>query len=203
MDQTRLLDIFRTALLSRRFEERIVRLAMAGEIPGTLHAGAGQEVCQVAAIAALDSADYVLYGHRGVAYMLARGVSLSGILADMAGKQGATCRGKGGVMHVVDVDKGVLGESGTLGGGFVISVGVGMALKRRQSRPGGGLLLWRRHLQPGHLPRVAQLGCAAKAAVRLCVREQRLGRVGADQFVHRCPRHLGPSRRLRRTRGSG
>ena len=132
MDQSRLLDIFRTALLSRRFEERIVRLAMAGEIPGTLHAGAGQEVCQVAAIAALDSADCILYGHRGLAYMLARGVSLSGILADMAGKEGATCRGKGGVMHVVDVDKGVLGESGTLGGGFVISVGVGMALKRRK-----------------------------------------------------------------------
>ena len=131
MDYTQLLDIFRTALLSRRFEERIVRLAMAGEIPGTLHTGAGQEVCQVAAISALNADDFILYGHRGVAYMLARGVSLAGILADMAGKEGATCRGKGGVMHVVDVPKGILGESGTLGGGFVISVGVGMALKRR------------------------------------------------------------------------
>lgn len=131
MDHAQLLDIFRTALLTRRFEERLVRLAMAGEIPGTLHAGAGQEVCQVAAISALDSADYILYGHRGVAYMVARDVSLAGILADMAGKEGATCRGKGGVMHVVDVPKGILGESGTLGGGFVISVGVGMALKRR------------------------------------------------------------------------
>lgn len=131
MDHTQLVDIFRTSLLTRRFEERIVKLAMAGEIPGTLHAGAGQEVCQVAAISALNTDDYILYGHRGVAYMVARGVSLAGILADMAGKEGATCRGKGGVMHIVDVPHGILGESGTLGGGFVMSVGVGMALKRR------------------------------------------------------------------------
>jgi TPP-dependent pyruvate/acetoin dehydrogenase alpha subunit len=133
MDNKLLLDVFKTALLARRFEARIVQMAMAGEIPGTLHAGAGQEVCQAAAIAALGKDDYVLYGHRGVAYMIARGVSLAGILADIAGKEGGTNRGKGGVMHVVDVPRGILGESGTLGGGFVISVGVGMAL-RKQAR---------------------------------------------------------------------
>lgn len=132
MDNTLMLDVFKTSLLARRFEERIVQMAMAGELPPTLHAGAGQEICQIAAISALTKDDYVLYGHRGVAYMIARGTSLASILADVAGKEGATSRGKGGVMHVVDVPHGVLGESGTLGGGFVISVGVGMALKRRK-----------------------------------------------------------------------
>ena len=131
MDQQLLLDVFKTALLARRFETRVVQMAMAGDIPGSLHAGAGQEICQIAAISALNKDDYILYGHRGVAYMLARGVSLSAILADIAGKEGGTNNGKGGVMHVVDVPHGILGESGTLGGGFVISVGVGMALKRR------------------------------------------------------------------------
>jgi len=63
--------------------------------------------------------------------MIARGTPIAAILADVAGKQGGTNNGKGGVMHVVDVPRGVLGESGTLGGGFVISVGVGMALKRK------------------------------------------------------------------------
>jgi len=127
-----MLNIFKTSLLARRFEARIIQMAMAGEIPGTLHAGAGQEICQVAAISALSRDDYILYGHRGVAYMIARGTPLWRILADIAGKEGATSRGKGGVMHVVDVPNGVLGESGTLGGGFVISVGVGMALQRRK-----------------------------------------------------------------------
>jgi len=131
MDPKLLLDIFKTSVLARRFEARVMQMAMAGEIPGTLHAGAGQEVCQTAAIAAMNKDDYVLYGHRGVAYMIARGTSLAALLADIAGKEGATSRGKGGVMHVVDIPHGILGESGTLGGGFVISVGVGMALKRR------------------------------------------------------------------------
>src|SRR5881397_2720524 len=108
MDQKLMLGVFKTALLSRRFEARIIQIAMAGEIPGTLHAGAGQEVCQAAAIAALSKDDYILYGHRGVAYMIARGLSLAAILADIAGKEGATSRGKGGVMHVVDIPRGVL-----------------------------------------------------------------------------------------------
>ncbi len=132
MDHVLLSDIFKTSLLTRRFEARIIQMAMAGELPGALHAGAGQEVGQIAAISALNKDDYILYGHRGVAYMVAREVSLASILADMAGKEGATNRGKGGVMHVVDVPHGILGESGTLGGGFVISVGVGMAIKRRE-----------------------------------------------------------------------
>ena len=131
MDKNVLLNVYKTSVLARRFEARIVQMAMAGEVPPSLHAGAGQELCQAAAIAALGKDDYVLYGHRGVAYMIARGTPLTAILADVAGKQGGTNNGKGGVMHVVDVPRGVLGESGTLGGGFVISVGVGMALKRK------------------------------------------------------------------------
>jgi pyruvate dehydrogenase E1 component alpha subunit len=134
MNNQQMLEIFKTALLARRFEARIVQMAMAGEIPGSLHAGAGQEICQIAAISALGKDDCILYGHRGVAYMIARGTSLTSILADIAGKEGATSRGKGGVMHVVDVPHGILGESGTLGGGFVISVGVGMALQRRKKQ---------------------------------------------------------------------
>ncbi len=132
MDNKQMLEVFKTAVLARRFEARIVQMAMAGEIPGALHAGAGQEICQIAAISALGKDDYILYGHRGVAYMITRGTSLTRILADIAGKEGATSRGKGGVMHVVDIPNGILGESGTLGGGFVMSVGVGMALKRRK-----------------------------------------------------------------------
>ena len=131
MSATVLLEAFRHAVRARRFEERVTRLSMSGEVPATLHPGAGQEVEQCAALAALGPGDQVLYGHRGVAYMLARGTSMAAILADIANREGGTNNGKGGVMHVVDPAHGVLGESGTLGGGFVIATGVGMALKRR------------------------------------------------------------------------
>ncbi|MDB5481196.1 MAG: thiamine pyrophosphate-dependent dehydrogenase component subunit alpha [Caulobacteraceae bacterium] len=129
-----LAEIFRKSLLTRVFEDRFVRLAMEGVVPPLLHPGAGQEVAQIAAIAALQDDDPVLYAHRGTGYMVARGVSLSAMLADCAGRAGGTNNGKGGIMHVVDTARGIFGESGTLGGGFVISVGMGMAAKRK--RPG-------------------------------------------------------------------
>jgi pyruvate dehydrogenase E1 component alpha subunit len=122
-----LLEVFRTALTARRFEERVVRLARAGEVPATLHVGAGHEVCQAAALAALRPTDPLLYGHRGTAYWIARGLDLGVILCDIAGLDGGTNDGRGGVMHVVDTSRAILGESGTLGGNFVIGAGVAYA----------------------------------------------------------------------------
>jgi TPP-dependent pyruvate/acetoin dehydrogenase alpha subunit len=128
--EEQLRDMFEMALLARRFEDRIQQLTMAGELPGSLHPGAGQEIEQLAALAALRPDDKVLCGHRGILYMIARGITLEKILADIGGREGGTNRGKGGCMHTVDPSRGMIGQSGTLGGGFVISVGVGMALKR-------------------------------------------------------------------------
>lgn len=125
--------IFETALLTRLYERRVVRLAKEGFMPPLLHPGAGHEVSQLAALSALRPDDPLLYAHRGLAYMVGRGVSLAAMLADMSGREGGTCNGKGGVMHIVDLEKGVYGESGTLGGGFVIATGMAMALKK-QSR---------------------------------------------------------------------
>ena len=65
MEQEQLVKVFKTAVLARRFEAKIVELAMAGELAPSLHVGAGQEVAQIAAIEALNPDDYILYGHRG------------------------------------------------------------------------------------------------------------------------------------------
>jgi acetoin:2,6-dichlorophenolindophenol oxidoreductase subunit alpha len=127
MDPDALARIVRTAVTARRFEERITTLALAGELPTTLHIGAGHEVAQAAALAALRDDDPMLYGHRGTAYWIARGIPLGTILCDLMGREGGTNRGKGGVMHVVDPTRGVLGESGTLGANFVIGCGVAYA----------------------------------------------------------------------------
>ena len=75
----------------------------------------------------------MLYGHRGLAYWIARELPPEAILCDIANKEGGTNRGKGGVMHVVDPSRGILGESGTLGGNFVIGVGVALAEKMRKT----------------------------------------------------------------------
>jgi TPP-dependent pyruvate/acetoin dehydrogenase alpha subunit len=133
LDDATRLEIFRKMLLSRRLEERVRQLSMAGDLPATLHPGSGQEACQVAALAALRPDDPMLYGHRGLAYWIARGLPPEKILCDIAFKEGGTNRGKGGVMHVVDPSRGIFGESGTLGGNFVIGVGVALAEKMRKT----------------------------------------------------------------------
>ncbi len=127
LDSDLRLRIFRNAKRARRFEARVETLSRAGEIGATLHAGAGHELCQLAALAALRPDDPMLYGHRGSAYFLARGLPLTAILCDLAYREGGTNRGKGGIMHVVDPARGILGESGTLGGNFVIGAGVALA----------------------------------------------------------------------------
>lgn len=127
-----LLAIHEIATLTRAFEDRTIKLSKEGFLPPLLHPGAGQEVGQLAALAALRPDDPLLYAHRGVAYLTGRGITLEQMLADMTGREGGTNNGKGGIMHVVDLARGIYGESGTLGGGFVIAAGMGMALKKQK-----------------------------------------------------------------------
>src|SRR5258708_6658045 len=129
MDKKLKLDIYKKIVLSRRLEERVAELIKAGKVGGFMHPGVGQEALQVAAISTLRPDDYLLYAHRGVAYWVARGIPIEKVLCDLAGREGGTNRGKGGVMHVVSPSLGVLGESGTLGGCFPIAAGAGMSIK--------------------------------------------------------------------------
>lgn len=132
MDDKLRVDIYRKMVLSRRLEERIAELIKSGQAGGFMHPGVGQETLQIAAIAALRAGDYIMYGHRGVAYWVAREIPLERILCDLAGKEGGTNKGRGGVMHVVDPGRGVLGESGTLGGCFPIAAGAGLSIKLKK-----------------------------------------------------------------------
>jgi len=129
MDKNLKLQIYRNMILSRRLEERIAELIKAGVVGGFMHPGVGQEALQCAAIATLRRDDYLLYAHRGVAYWVARGIPLEKVLCDLAGREGGTNRGKGGVMRVVYPELGVLGESGTLGGCFPIAAGAGLSIR--------------------------------------------------------------------------
>ena len=129
MDKNLKLQIYRNMVVSRQLEERIAELIKAGQVGGFMHAGVGQEALQCAAVATLRRDDYMLYAHRGVAYWVARGIPLEKVLCDLAGREGGTNRGKGGVMRVVYPELGVLGESGTLGGCFPIAAGAGLSIK--------------------------------------------------------------------------
>jgi TPP-dependent pyruvate/acetoin dehydrogenase alpha subunit len=129
-----LLQMYAGMLRVRLFEERVRELFANGRIPGFLHTSIGQEATAVGAAAALRSDDYVFSTHRGHGHLIAKGGSLRGLMAELYGKAGGICHGKGGTMHIADASVGYLGANGVLASGCVLAPGVGLSIKHRQSR---------------------------------------------------------------------
>jgi pyruvate dehydrogenase E1 component alpha subunit len=123
----------RTALLRmhviRRFEEVAEASYMRGLVHGTMHLSIGQEASAVGAILALRADDYILSTHRGHGHCIAKGADPARMLAEFFGKETGYCRGRGGSMHIADIEGGNLGANGIVAGGLPIAVGVGMSIR--------------------------------------------------------------------------
>jgi pyruvate dehydrogenase E1 component alpha subunit len=129
----------RTALhrmhLIRKFEETAEASYMRGLVHGTMHLSIGQEGSAVGATLHLRRDDYILSTHRGHGHCIAKGADVARMLAEFFGKETGYCRGRGGSMHIADVESGNLGANGIVAGGLPIAVGVGMSIKaQHQSR---------------------------------------------------------------------
>ena len=116
----------------RAFEEKAEQLYIMGKIHGTMHLSVGMEASAVGSIAALRSDDLILSTHRGHGHCIAKGADLNRMVAEFMGKETGYCRGRGGSMHIADVEGGNLGANGVVGGGIPIAVGVGLSLKMQK-----------------------------------------------------------------------
>ena len=125
-----LLEMYRTMLFIRHFEERCQALYMEGRIPSTLHLYMGQEAVATGVCAQLRQDDYVLSTHRPHGHALAKGVSPKAIMAELMGKKTGCCGAKGGSMHVGDVRVGMLPAIAIVGANIPIAAGVALAFKR-------------------------------------------------------------------------
>jgi pyruvate dehydrogenase E1 component alpha subunit len=103
-----------------------------GQIHGTMHLSIGMEASAVGAIAALRSDDLILSTHRGHGHCIAKGADLNLMMAEFMGKESGYCRGRGGSMHIADIERGNLGANGVVGGGIPMAVGVGLSLKMQK-----------------------------------------------------------------------
>jgi TPP-dependent pyruvate/acetoin dehydrogenase alpha subunit len=121
-----LLDAYRKMRLIRRFEEKLHELVLSGKLAGFLHLYAGQEAVAVGVCAHLSAADYVASNHRGHGHCIAKGVDVAGMMAELFGRSTGLCRGKGGSMHIADVDKGMLGANGIVGAGIPLTAGAAL-----------------------------------------------------------------------------
>ena len=129
-------DVLRYALkkmhLIRKFEETAEASYMRGLIHGTMHLSIGQEASAVGSILPLRKEDYILSTHRGHGHCIAKGADPSLMFAEFFGKENGYCRGRGGSMHIADIEGGNLGANGIVAGGLPIAVGVGMSIKAQQ-----------------------------------------------------------------------
>jgi pyruvate dehydrogenase E1 component alpha subunit len=125
-----LLEMYRTMLTIRRFEERCNHLYLQGLIPSTLHLYIGQEAVATGVCAHLRPDDYLFSTHRPHGHALAKGVSPQAIMAELFGKRTGCCKGKGGSMHVGDVRVGMFPAIAIVGGNAPLAAGTALAAKR-------------------------------------------------------------------------
>jgi len=130
-DRERILKMYELMYLIRKYEETVNFLFLQGKLPGTIHQSIGQEACAVGMLFDLRKDDYVLSTHRPAGHALAKGVSLRSMMAEMFGKSTGCCRGKGGSMHIGDIEMGMPPATAIVGAGLPVAVGIGLACKMR------------------------------------------------------------------------
>ena len=130
-----LLRAYRRMLTIRMFEERLHKEFGTGEIPGFVHLYAGEETAAVGVCENLSDKDYIGSTHRGHGHCIAKGCDPVAMMKEIYGKADGLCAGKGGSMHIADLDKGMLGANGIVGGGPPLACGA--ALTARTLKTGG------------------------------------------------------------------
>ena len=126
-----LLSLYRTMVLIRRFEDRVKFLFLEGIMPGTIHQYQGQEAVAAGVCAALRPDDVITSTHRPHGHAIARGLSVESIMHELFGKKTGCCHGKGGSMHLGDLDKGMVPAIAIVAGGVPVATGIALAFKMK------------------------------------------------------------------------
>jgi pyruvate dehydrogenase E1 component alpha subunit len=124
-----LIDIFDKMTRMRTFEEATVRLYSEGLVTGSLHPYIGEEAIAATAAELMKKGDLATSTHRGIGHCVALGLDLNKMMAELFGKATGICGGKGGSMHIFDIENGLLGTNGIVAGGTSIAVGAAFTLK--------------------------------------------------------------------------
>ncbi|NLD23940.1 MAG: thiamine pyrophosphate-dependent dehydrogenase E1 component subunit alpha [Bacteroidales bacterium] len=127
LSKDKLLEMHRMMLDIRNFDNKVNRLVKRGVVPGMTHFSVGEEAANVGAVAALNiGSDLITSNHRGHGQSIALGIDLNEMMAEIMGKATGTCKGKGGSMHIADLDGGNLGANGIVGGGMGMAIGAAL-----------------------------------------------------------------------------
>lgn len=118
---------------ARFFEEKVSYFFARGMVHGTTHLSIGQEASSVGACMSLNNDDLITSTHRGHSQVIGKGIDLNKMMAELLGKYTGYCKGKGGSMHIADVEAGNLGANGVVGGGHGIAVGAALTQQMKDT----------------------------------------------------------------------
>ncbi|MBA4493504.1 thiamine pyrophosphate-dependent dehydrogenase E1 component subunit alpha [Paenactinomyces guangxiensis] len=125
--------MYRKMVEIRKFEDKVHELFAKGNLPGFVHLYAGEEAVAVGICAHLNKKDSITSTHRGHGHCIAKECDLNGMMAEIYGKATGLCKGKGGSMHIADLEKGMLGANGIVGGGFPLACGSALTAKLKKT----------------------------------------------------------------------
>ena len=129
-----LLEIYRLMYLIRRFEERAQVEYTHAKIGGYCHLNLGEEATVVGAILPLQPGDHIYTSYREHGHAIARGIDPKAVMAELFGKEDGTSHGRGGSMHIFDLDRRFMGGYGIVGGHLPLATGAGFAIKYQKKK---------------------------------------------------------------------
>ncbi|MCM3788724.1 pyruvate dehydrogenase (acetyl-transferring) E1 component subunit alpha [Domibacillus indicus] len=127
----KLRDLYKEMWMIRYFDEKVDQFFAKGLIHGTTHLCVGQEASAAGSIAVLEPRDKIVSTHRGHGHCISKEGDVNKMMAELFGRETGYCKGKGGSMHIADVEKGNLGANGIVGGGIPLAVGAALTSKMK------------------------------------------------------------------------
>lgn len=132
ISKEKLAEMYEKMLLTRFFEEKVAYFFSMGMVHGTTHLYVGQEATATGVCCAMESQDLMASTHRGHGQCISKGIDINRMMAEFLGKETGFCKGKGGSMHIADLENGNLGANGVVGGGIPLAVGAGMTTQMKK-----------------------------------------------------------------------
>lgn len=133
VEKKKLIDMYRTMVRIRAFEERVRKEFAKGVVPGFVHLYDGQEAIAVGACANLRDDDYIISNHRGHGHCIAKGERTDRMMAELYAKKTGSSKGKGGSCYICNPAIGILGTNGIVGAGIPIAGGAGVSIQMRKT----------------------------------------------------------------------
>lgn len=132
ISKQKLEEMYEKMLLTRHFEEKVAYFFAMGLVHGTTHLYVGEEATATGVCCALEPEDLIASTHRGHGQCISKGIDINRMMAEFLGKENGYCKGKGGSMHIADLEGGNIGANGVVGGGIPLAVGAGITTQMKK-----------------------------------------------------------------------